>query len=43
MERDPYCTHCGTTFQWIDDDEEMEKKAKGDREWGVVLLPILPL
>ena len=28
MEGDPYCNHCGTTFQWIDDDEEMEKRQK---------------
>ena len=28
MEGDPYCTHCGTTFQWSDDDEEMEKRQK---------------
>ena len=28
MEGDPYCSHCGTTFQWSDDDEEIDKRQK---------------
>ena len=27
MKGDPYCSHCGTAFQWSDD-EETEKRQK---------------